>query len=231
MEVQWESSRGVSRCGTRGGFRAFRAEIPRGALAGSGSGMVVLTGLSGTGKSAALGELAAAGEQVLDLQALACHRGSAFGAFGLPPQPTDKQFRAIVRDALGSRDPARLLWVERCPRYLGSVGLPEELLEAMTAAPAVRLSRLRPERIAAIVAEYGAVDLDQWRAALGRISPRLGPARTIAVRAAVDAADLPGAVDVLLTYYDRCYGRVRGGGPPREPSTSTSACRSVSRVR
>jgi tRNA 2-selenouridine synthase len=167
--------------------------------------MVVLTGLSGTGKSAALAELAAAGEQVLDLQALACHRGSAFGAFGMPEQPTHKAFQATVRDVLAARDPARVLWVEHCPRYLGSVGLPEELLEAIAAAPTFRLSRPRPERIAAIVAEYGGAGLDQWRAALRRISSRLGPARTTAVQAALDAADLLAAVDVLLTYYDPNY--------------------------
>jgi tRNA 2-selenouridine synthase len=142
---------------------------------------------------------------VLDLQGLACHRGSAFGAFGKPPQPRHKQFQAVVRDALAARDRARVLWVERCPRHLGSVGLPEELLETMAVAPTVRLSRPRPERIRAVVAEYGGVELGQWRTALGQIAPRLGPSRTAAVQAALDEDDLPGAVDVLLIYYDRAY--------------------------
>lgn len=212
-EVLWESSRGVSRPGNRGGFRALHVEIPRGAPIAHR--LVVLTGLSGTGKSAALAALAAAGEQVLDLQTLACHRGSAFGGFGMPPQPTHKDFQDTVRDLLAACDPTRALFVERCPRYLGSVGLPVELLEAMASAPTWMLSRSRSERIGAIVRDYGGTGIGQWRDALSRIRPRLGQSRATAVRAALETGDLTAAVDVLLSYYDSNYVRAAGGGVSR----------------
>jgi tRNA 2-selenouridine synthase len=195
---QGESSRGAGRTGIRGGFRALRSDVPRGAL-------IVLTGLSGSGKSAVLADLAAAGEQVLDLQALARHRGSAFGGFGLPPQPSHQQFQSSVREVLATRDPGRPLWLERCPPYLGSVGLPDELQAAMAAAPAVIVHRPRRDRITRIVAEYGGEPIESWYAALARVTPRLGAGRTARVRAALDAGDLRRAAGTLLTYYDEGY--------------------------
>ncbi len=205
MEALWKSSRGVGRRGYRGGFRALHVENPRGAPIAQR--LVVLTGLSGTGKSAALAALAVAGHQVLDLQKLACHRGSAFGGFGMPPQPTHKEFQATVRDLLDARDRTRALFVERCPLYLGSVGIPEELLELMASDPTWTLTRPRSERIRAIVREYGGSGMAQWRDALARILPRLSQPRATVVEAALDAGDLTAAVDVLLTYYDFHYVR------------------------
>lgn len=177
----------------------FASNVPGGHL-------IVLTGPTGSGKSATLATLAAAGEQVLDLQALARHRGSAFGGFGLPPQPRHGRFQDAVRTALAGADPARPLWVEECPRYLGSVGLPDDLLDRMAASPWVEVRRDRADRVAAIVAEYGTAAADDWRSAVDRIAGRLGTERTRQVRTALAAGDLPGAVDVLLTYYDHGYG-------------------------
>src|SRR6266508_5749954 len=131
MGKQRKSSRGSRTRGTHGGFRAFPADGPRGALAAHRPRVVVLGGLTGSGKSAALAALANLGEQVLDLQALAAHRGSAFGGLGRPAQPTHRQFQTAVCARLDRADPDRVLYIEGCPPYLGSVGLPAELIEIM----------------------------------------------------------------------------------------------------
>lgn len=164
----------------------------------------MLCGLTGAGKSAALAQLGADGAQTIDLESLAAHRGSAFGALGQQPgQPSHQRFQQEVRAALAAADPARELWVEYKGEYLGSVGVPAELLAAMRTAPRLEVVRSRPERVRAIVAEYGSASAGQWLAAVDRIAPRLGAERAKAVRRWLCAGELAAAVDGLLDYYDR----------------------------
>ncbi|MCI0689903.1 MAG: hypothetical protein L0Y54_22090, partial [Sporichthyaceae bacterium] len=176
MGNQRKSSRGSPTRAAHGGFRERSADGPRGALGWRPPRVVVLSGLTGAGKSAALAALDRLGEQVLDLQSLAAHRGSAFGGFGRPAQSTHREFQASVRDRLRHADPDRVLWIEGCPRYLGSVGLPAELLDIMATAPRIELRRARADRMAALVEEYGSAPVRSWLDAVDRIAPRLGSA-------------------------------------------------------
>lgn len=215
MGKQRKSSRGSRPQVATGGFRARSAAGPRGACGHAQPPVVLLSGLTGAGKSAALAALRRLGEQVLDLQSLAAHRGSAFGGFGRPAQPTHRQFQAAARAELGRADPDRVLWIEGCPHYLGSVGMPAELLEIMATAPHIELRRIHADRVAALVAEYGSAPARSWLAAIDRISARLGPTARDA-RDAVLAGHLDEAVDVLLHYYDRgyTYASRRAVAPP-----------------
>lgn len=210
MGKQRKSSRGSPTRVAHGGFRERFADGPRGAL---GPRVVLLSGLTGAGKSAALAALERLGEQVLDLQSLAAHRGSAFGGFGRPGQPTHREFQAAVRAGLGRADPERVLWIEDCPPYLGSVGLPAELLEIMATAPRIELRRARVDRVAVLVEEYGSAPVRSWLDAVDRITPRLGAAAP-QVRRAVVGGHLDRAVDVLLRYYDHGYAHAH---PRRAP--------------
>src|SRR4051812_12459115 len=92
--------------------RRQRVAATRASRLAPGHGLVVLTGLAGAGKTEFLHELRDAGEQVLDLEGLAVHRGSAFGGIGLGAQPTHAAFERAVRRELAGTDPARRLWVE-----------------------------------------------------------------------------------------------------------------------
>jgi len=176
---------------------------------------VVLAGLTGTGKSALLAALSGAGEQVLDLQRLAAHAGSAFGGLGRPPQPSHRVFQAAVTDVLAAADPSRPLWVEDCPAYLGSVGVPLGLQHLIASAPIVTLHRSRRERIEAISTEYGPAGNDTWLAALRAVSPRLGPGRAARASAQLVSGNLEGCVDTLLDYYDHAYRRAHKSLPVR----------------
>lgn len=187
------------------------------AASGGTKRLVVLTGLSGSGKSEVLAALAAAGEQVLDLQALAAHRGSAFGGFGRPPQPKHRDFQASVRARLASADPSRVLWVERCPPYLGSVAVPLELLRVMAIAPQAVVIRARDERVSALVREYGEASRDEWAKALRRVEPRLGQARAARARKALGANRTASAISILLDYYDHAYKHAYGPEAVAEP--------------
>ncbi len=166
--------------------------------------ILLLTGLAGSGKTALLRALAAAGEQVLDLEALASHRGSAFGGMGLGPQPSHAQFQRAVRAVVAFADPRLPLWVEDEGDYIGSVGLPAQLVAAMRTAPRVELIADVVARRQRIVATYRGCPLEEWLLAVDRVAPRMGRSAS-QVRAALLAGDVVAAVDLLLTYYDRGY--------------------------
>ena len=167
--------------------------------------LVVVSGLTATGKTALLHRLASDGGQVLDLEALAGHHGSAFGNLSGSPQPTHTAFQAAVTRALAGADAHRPLWVEDEGDYLGAVGLPAPLIAAMRVAPCVEVVASVEVRIDRILSAYGRHPIDAWQRAVDRIAPRLGESRTALVRTALRAGDRAAAVPVLLDYYDDGY--------------------------
>jgi tRNA 2-selenouridine synthase len=166
---------------------------------------VVLSGLTGTGKTALLGELAAAGECVLDLERLACHRGSAIGGIGMPPQPSHHEFQQRLVAFMASADHARPIWIEDEGPYLGSVGLPLWLQDACARAALITLETPVEVRIAQLVRLYECEDRHAVAAAVRSLGRRVG------IRRAAEAADLivsgewPSAVEMLLPFYDTAY--------------------------
>ncbi len=116
----------------QGGYKAFRAAV-RAELEVLPSGLhfAVVGGRTGSGKSRLLQALAAQGAQVLDLEALACHRGSILGALPGQPQPTQKQFENRVWQALRSFRSDRPVFVESESRKIGALQVPEALMLQM----------------------------------------------------------------------------------------------------
>ena len=94
----------------------------------------VVCGLTGTGKSRLLRELDAAGAQVLDLEALAAHRGSVLGNMPDELQPTQKMFDSLVWKALRGFDAQRPVFVEGESKKIGRLRVPEALIAAMWAS-------------------------------------------------------------------------------------------------
>jgi tRNA 2-selenouridine synthase len=167
--------------------------------------LVVLTGYAGSGKTETLEALATLGEPVLDLERLACHRGSAFGALGQPPQPSHDRFARLVRRVVAQADPTRPLWVEDEGPFIGSVGVPPELQQTLATAPVVRLELPFERRVERLIGEYGRFPPDDLTAAIRQTAGRLGPARTHQALRAVHAGSLCDAVAILLGYYDAGY--------------------------
>ena len=179
----------------------------RGGLSFPGGRLIIaLTGPTGSGKTDLLTALARRGEQTLDLERLAGHRGSAFGALGRPAQPSHAEFQAAVSSALAAAAADRPLWVEDKGDYLGSVGLPPELVVALRHAHRVEVRAGSPRaRVRRILDEYGPSPVSAWLRAVDLIAPRLGQARADVVRRALRRGDRASAVRVLLTYYDAGY--------------------------
>jgi tRNA 2-selenouridine synthase len=140
----------------QGGYKAFRA-IVREQLQTlpARHRYVVLAGRTGSGKTRLLQRLAAAGEQVLDLEDLACHRGSILGAVPGRPQPSQKHFDTRVWQALQAYDPARPVFIESESARIGSLRVPEALLQQMREqGRTVQLEMPEAGRVALLLQEY-----------------------------------------------------------------------------
>lgn len=191
---------GRSPCSSRLDFRVACADRPGGHL-------IVLGGLAGSGKTELLQELGVAGEQVLDLEALARHRGSAFGAIGMPPQPSHEAFARLVTEQVDRADPSRPLWVEDEGPFIGSVGVPPGLQDAIGRAPVVSLDVPFDVRVARLARTYGDADPDALLTALVRSRRRLGAERASEAAACVRRGDVHAAVACVLPWFDAAYLR------------------------
>jgi len=114
----------------------------------------VLCGLTGTGKSRLLRQLASAGAQVLDLEALAAHRGSVLGNMPDEPQPAQKMFESLLWKSLRTLDASRPVFVEGESKKIGRLRVPDTLIEAMWRSECVVLDAAVPVRIELLKSEY-----------------------------------------------------------------------------
>jgi tRNA 2-selenouridine synthase len=145
-----------------GGYKAWRSKVvdalyhmpfPLRAL--------VLDGNTGAGKTVILQMLAARGVQVLDLEGLAQHRGSLFGAVGV--QPSQKAFETALAYAIAALDPLRAVVIEAESSKIGNCRLPASIWKAMQAAPRVFIEAPAPARAAHLIAAYPDMIADSAR--------------------------------------------------------------------
>ena len=194
-----------------GGYKAYRRWV----LAGLSQprDYRVLGGMTGVGKTQLLDAMHAAGGQILPLEQLAGHLGSAFGNLDRHPQPTSEQFSNLCHRVLCSFAEDRPVWMENESRTIGKVHLPEELFHRLIAAPMWVIERSREERLDHICAIYGGAEPSRLMAAFERIRPKLGGTATAEAVAAIAAGDLRRAADLGLTYYDALYAHSRRKRP------------------
>lgn len=138
-----------------GGYRAYRrAVIASLEVLPARFDYRVLCGSTGAGKSRLLQNLRAQGAQVLDLEALANHRGSVLGLVPGSPQPGQKQFESRLWDELRRFDAARPVYIESESKKVGDLRVPERLIECMRASPCIRLELALDARVALLMDEY-----------------------------------------------------------------------------
>ena len=188
-----------------GGYKTYRNYVLNGLR--EAPHLLVLGGATGSGKTAVLHALRERGEQVIDLEALAHHRGSAFGGIGQAAQPTTEQFQNNLYHAWRSVDPRRRVWVEDESFSIGSVKLPLEFWQTMQRRPLLLMEVPGAERIQRLVAEYGSLDSLALERAILTIQKRLGGLRTQTALTALEQGRLSEVADILLEYYDKSYER------------------------
>jgi len=181
----------------------------------------ILGGYTGSGKTELLHALKKKGENVVDLEAIAGHKGSAFGNIGLPPQPTQEMFEnrlaMELRKSIGNRqwaingDHSLLtihhspIWLEDESQRIGQVNIPGDLWHTMRSSPVYFLDIPFEERLKHITEEYGRLDKQKVIDAIGRIKEKLGGLNAkIAVQLLEEGNTLE-SFRILLNYYDKFY--------------------------
>jgi tRNA 2-selenouridine synthase len=138
-----------------GGYKAFRAEmLIDTARLTTIFDYCVICGPTGSGKTRLLTSLAAAGAQVLDLEALAQHRSSVLGLIPGQPQPSQKHFDTRIWDALRKLDPGQTVWAESESKKVGNVSVPDALMSALRASNCARLELPVQERVKLLMEDY-----------------------------------------------------------------------------
>jgi tRNA 2-selenouridine synthase len=185
-----------------GGYKAFRNwvlgqfDLPR--------PLAIIGGMTGSGKTDILHHLKSLGQNILDLEALADHRGSAFGRLGATRAPTPMQFENDMAWDLSALPPGRI-WVEDESRTLGSLYVPTALWHQMEASPVYVLEVSKAVRAERLLVDYGDFPVADLAAAAGKIARRLGGLRLKQVLDAIEAEDAATVIDMLLDYYDKSY--------------------------
>jgi len=165
---------------------------------------VIISGKTGSGKTILLKKLAQQGEQVVDLEGLARHKGSVFGFFGqTQPQPTQEQFENDLGWALIHARTDRTIWLEDESRMIGRCSLPEGLWPHMQQAPRIVIEVPEHTRRTALITEYGAMPHDQLISTIERLSRHVGSERTAHMLKHITELDV--ILDELLKHYDKTY--------------------------
>ena len=114
----------------------------------------VICGATGSAKTRVLQAIGELGEQVLDLESLASHKGSVLGILPDEPQPTQKWFETLLLENLGRFDPARPVYVEAESRKIGNLHLPQALIDAIRAGECMEIKASLPARIDFLLEDY-----------------------------------------------------------------------------
>ena len=185
------------------GYKAFRRKVldemamPR--------ELRILSGYTGSGKTEILAALKKSGQQVIDLEELAHHRGSAFGALGQQAQPATEHFENLLFAALQNTDSTQPLWLEDESVNIGKVQITPAFFEQMKHAKTLQIKVSQPVRIQRLLREYGNFDRSELSAAINKLSKRMGSEKCKQALALCAEGQLAQTAKILLDYYDKAY--------------------------
>lgn len=188
-----------------GGYKAFRQYVLM--QLGRPFQLLILGGKTGSGKTDILKALASLGEQVIDLEGMAHHKGSSFGALGQPPQPSSEMFDNQLFDVLSSLDVNQRIWVEDESHNIGKVHISQPFWQQMKRAPVIAIEVPKAARIDRLVREYADAPDEELAQSLQRIKKRLGGLHLQTAMDALARKDYCAVAAIALNYYDAAYQR------------------------
>ena len=186
-----------------GGYKAYRNFVLE--KLSEKHNYIILGGLTGSGKTGILKYLKSLGRQVIDLEGIASHKGSAFGSLGQPGQPTSEHFANLLYDELKCMDFKEPIWLEDESKNIGSVFMPDQFYNNMQESPVVALLMDPGTRIPRLLEEYARYPADNLRDSVMRISKRLGGLSTKEAIESIESGNFERAIEITLNYYDKAY--------------------------
>nr|MBA3284700.1 tRNA 2-selenouridine(34) synthase MnmH [Nitrosopumilus sp.] len=188
----------------KGGYKTFRRWAFK-VLEGPFK-LNVLGGMTGCGKTAILQTMEHLGAQILDLEAIANHRGSSFGKLGMTnSQPSNEQFENEIASKFASMDPFKVVWIENESRLIGNCKIPDALYLAMKSSPLFVIERPIEERLSQIQGMYWDQETQKLIGGVNRLAKKLGGLKMKDIIGAIETKDLHSATLSILEYYDRTY--------------------------
>lgn len=187
-----------------GGYKNYRRHLLE-RLETLSLDLKVVGGKTGTGKTKILRCLRDLGEQIIDLEMLAHHKGSAFGFIGETPQPTVEQFENDLWDAIAQLDPTRRTWVENESRSIGRVYLPAGFWRNMRASTLLNIEVPDETRVRNLLADYAHTDKAELQSAFLKIGKKLGRQQLKTALEAIEGGHFAKAAQIALHYYDKTY--------------------------
>jgi tRNA 2-selenouridine synthase len=167
--------------------------------------LVVLSGYTGSGKTEILKELQKLGEQVIDLEGIAHHKGSAFGSIGQELQPSNEQFENNLAQEWHKLDMNRVIWIEDESVTMGSNGVPDTLFALMRSTKVIRIDIPQIVRAKRLVKEYACFEPALLETSILRIQSKLGGLVTKQALDALHLGDYEKVALIALVYYDKAY--------------------------
>ncbi|MGJ7032624.1 tRNA 2-selenouridine(34) synthase MnmH [Niabella hirudinis] len=165
----------------------------------------ILGGMTGSGKTRLLQYMQLQGQQVVDLEHLAQHQGSAYGTMNRMIQPTQEQFENDLAWQLKDVNSENLLWLEDECQMIGRRSIPQPLWLRMRAALLIDLQVPAVQRVATLLQDYGHLDPGFLAEATERIHKRLGPVQTKQAIEAIHEGRMADFIRIVLVYYDKAY--------------------------
>lgn len=187
-----------------GGYKAYRRHVLD-FFEAMPHQLLVLGGPTGSGKTELLRAMKRRGAQVVDLEGLANHKGSAFGSLGEEDQPSSEHFENLLHEVFQHTDPDRPVWVEHESRGIGRVFLPDPFWRYLMSSPLVLVDPGRKARLDHAMDTYGSFEGPLLKSCFVRIQNRMGGQHVKAALEAIDEGDIRSAAAIALDYYDKTY--------------------------
>jgi tRNA 2-selenouridine synthase len=186
-----------------GGYKSYRHHVI--SSLSEKRKIIVLGGMTGSSKTHILRKIDKLGNQVIDLESIANHKGSAFGALGQLSQPSSEHFANLLFEQWKKADKNLTLWLEDESRNIGNVFMPDIFYNNMQEAPTIILLLNREKRLPRLIEEYSNYPPEILKESIMKIRKRLGGDNTTDALKAVDSGDFAKAIDIALKYYDKAY--------------------------
>lgn len=167
----------------------------------------ILGGYTGSGKTPVIHQLIQRGHQAVDLEGLAMHRGSAFGAINEHGQPTSEQFQNNLFNVWRKLDHSQPVWLEDESHNIGGVVVPYNLITQMRKSVLYFLDVPKEARARHLVSEYADVSSESLAESIHKISKRLGQQNTIRCLQLLEKKNYYEVALLALSYYDKSYAK------------------------